>query len=186
VTRDTAPQQEAKTMSAPESHLFALAFDDEYKADEARALMKRLGGEGLIVLDQTAVVIVGLDGKVEITQDVDVTTSRRMEGHWLGIAAAAITGTMPLILAGTIAGEVIGRLSDHGITKKVMKPIADPLTPGTSALFVLARAESDEKRARTVDRLRQFNPKIVQTTVSPELKAHLEALLAEPPAATTS
>jgi uncharacterized membrane protein len=172
-------------MSEPANHLFALAFDDEYKADEARALMKRLAGEGLIVLDQTAVVVVGIDGKAKITQDEDVTRSRRMEGHWLGIAAAAITGTLPLIMAGTIAGEVIGRMTDHGITRHLMKPIVDALTAGTSALFVLGRAESEEKREQLVDRMRHFNPKIVHATVSPEMEAHLEALLKQSATATT-
>jgi hypothetical protein len=69
-------------MSDSVNNLYALAFDDEYKADEARALFKRMAGEGLLVLDQTAIVIVGIDGKASMTQDVDVTSSRRNQGHW--------------------------------------------------------------------------------------------------------
>jgi uncharacterized membrane protein len=173
-------------MSEPASNLYALAFDDEYKADEARALFKRMAGEGLLVLDQTAVVVVGLDGKAKITQDVDVTSNRRMQGHWLGIVAAAVTGVTPLILVGTIAGQVVGHLTDHGITKQEMKPIAEALMPGTSALFGLGRVEKDENRERIVERVRHFGPKIVHTTVSPELKAKIEGLLEQPPAAATS
>lgn len=169
-------------MSESTNNLFALAFDDEYKADEARALFKRMAGEGLLTLDQTAVVIVGMDGKAKITQDADVTGARRMQGHWLGIAVAAVTGVTPLILAGTLAGQVVGRLTDHGITKQMMKPIADALTPGTSALFGLGRAASDADRERIIERVRHFHPKIVQTSVSPELRQQIETLLDSPPA----
>ena len=168
-------------MSEAVNNLYALAFDDEYKADEARALFKRMDGEGLLALDQTAVVMVGIDGKAKITQDEDVTSARRTQGHWLGIVAAAVTGVTPLIFAGTIAGQVVGRLTDHGITKQMMKPIADALTPGTSALFVLGRATNDENRARVVERVRHFHPKIVQTSVPPELRQQIETLLDQPP-----
>src|SRR6185436_17596275 len=117
--------------------LYAVAFDDEFKSDEARALFKRMAGEGLLVIEETAVVIMSIDGKPTITQDADVTKSRRIEGHWLGILAAAMTGVLPLIMVGTVGGEIVGRMTDHGLTEGVMKPIADAMQPCTSALFGL-------------------------------------------------
>ena len=173
-------------MSEAVTNLWALAFDDEYKADEARALFRRMAGEGLLVLEETAVVVVGMDGKATITQDVDVTSTRRTEGHWLGIAAAAITGMTPLIMVGTVAGEVVGRLTDHGITKHKMKPIVDSLTPGTSALFGIGTARTDDSREKIIERIRQFNPKVLLVPVLPELKQQIEMLLAAPPEATTA
>jgi uncharacterized membrane protein len=167
-------------MSEPTNHLFALAFDDEYKADEARIELRRMGAEGLINLEETAVVVVGVDCKPKITQDVDVTSARRTEGHWLGIAAALVTGVQPLILVGTAAGQVLGVLTDHGITQRVMKPIADTLTPGTSALFAYGTAVHEEDRARVAERLGRFGGKLVYTTVAPELKETLSAMLEQP------
>ncbi len=173
-------------MSDPTYNLFALAFDDEYKADEARALFKRMAGEGLLVLEETAVIVMGIDGKPTITQDADVTKSRRMQGHWLGIVAAAATGVLPLIMVGTVAGEVVGRMTDHGLTARQMKPIADSLTPGTSALFGLGKSNSDVYREKIIERIRHFNAKIVQTSVSPVLRMQIEELLAQAPEAATS
>jgi uncharacterized membrane protein len=173
-------------MSEPTYNLFALAFDDEFKADEARASFKRMAGEGLLVLEETAVVVMGMDGKPTITQDADVTKTRRMQGHWLGIVAAAATGVLPLIMVGTVAGEVVGRMTDHGITGHMMKPIADSMTPGTSALFGFGKAHSDADRQKIVERIRHFNGTIVQTSVSPELRAQVEELLAQAPEPTTS
>ena len=173
-------------MSDSANNLYALAFDDQYKADEARTLFRRMAGEGLLVLDQTAVVVVGLDGKATVTQDVDVTSSRRMQGHWVGIVAAAVTGVTPLIMAGTIAGQLVGRLTDHGITTQTMKPIVDALAPETSALFVIGFARHDSDRATIVGRLRHLDPRIVETSVSPVLRQQIEALLDEPSVNPTS
>jgi uncharacterized membrane protein len=145
-----------------------------------------MAGEGLLVLDQTAIAIVGLDGKATITQDVDVTGTRRTQGHWVGIVAAAITGVTPLIMAGTVAGQVVGRLTDQGITKQKMQPIVDALTPETSALFVLGYVRHDQDRATIVERLRPLNPRIVETSVSPVLRQQIEALLDQPPKSAAS
>ena len=173
-------------MSESVNHLYALAFDDEYKADEARTLFKRMAGEGLFILEETAVVVMGLDGKPTITQDADVTKSRRTQGHWLGIVAAAATGVLPRIMVGTVAGAVVGRMTDHGLTVRMMKPVADSLTSCTSALFVLGRSRKDTDRHKVVDRIRHLNPKIVQTSVSPVLRQEIEGLLAQAPETTTS
>jgi len=173
-------------MSDAVNNLYALAFDDEYKADEARILFKRMAGEGLFILEETAVVIMGLDGKPTITQDADVAKSRRTQGHWLGIVAAAATGVLPLIMVGTVAGAVVGRMTDHGLTEHMMKPVAEALKDCTSALFVLGRLRDDANREKVVERIRHLNPKIVQTSVSPVLRQEIEGLLAEAPEVTTS
>lgn len=44
-------------------------------------------------------------------QDIDLEGRRRMMGHWLGISAALVTGSQPLIFVGSAVGEMIGRLT---------------------------------------------------------------------------
>jgi uncharacterized membrane protein len=123
-----------------ESHLVIVAYDDEYKADEFRVALRRMQGEGLLQVDESAVSVRGLDGKIRLSQELDLTAERKNQGHWLGILAAVVTGVQPLILAGTAAGAVIGKLTDHGITTNIMKEIGQSLTPRTSALFILGPA----------------------------------------------
>jgi uncharacterized membrane protein len=165
-------------MSATTSHLVAISFDDEYKADEARVALRRMQGDGLIDVAETATVVVNVDGKQRLSQDTDLTVTRRTQGHWIGIAAAFATGTMPFILAGTIAGTVVGKLTDHGITDGVMKKIGHTLTPCTSALFILVR-ESAHPEA-VVERLRPLGGKVAFTTLTPEAeKALTEAFEGE-------
>jgi uncharacterized membrane protein len=116
------------------SRLLALVFDDPYDADEAKAALYRMGGEGLLGIDETAVVVKQADGKVRVTQDVNVVSERQRVGHVMGLMAAAVTGTMPFVMAGTLCGRLVGRLTDHGITNKFAKDVGHELQPGTSGM----------------------------------------------------
>ncbi len=100
-------------MSANRRHLAAVIFDDEYKADEARLILRRAAGEGLIELGETAVVVKASDGKTHLTQDIDLVEKRKMQGHWLGLVAAVATGVQPLIMVGTAALFVLAERTRH-------------------------------------------------------------------------
>jgi uncharacterized membrane protein len=151
-------------VSERESYLVAIVYDDEYKADEARLILRRAQGEGLIELVETAVIVKSREGKPRLYQDVDLVATRKNQGHWIGVVAAVVTETQPLVLAGTVAGALIGRLTDTGITTGDMKTIGEQLIPGTSALFVLAKRT--EHRDAILRRLGPLGGKIAQTTLS--------------------
>lgn len=173
-------------MSTQPIHLVAIAYDDEFKADEARIIVKRAHREGIIDILETAVIVHGRDGKKLLTQDVDLEGKRRMQGHWLGIAAAVTTGVMPLIFVGTAAGAVVGRLTDLGIRTDELREVGRLLTPGTSALFVLAHQAV--QRGAVARRLQPLGGHVVQSTLSPATADELERLLqksADSPASAT-
>lgn len=163
-------------MSNKNNKLIALVFDDPYKAEEARAALHRMEGEGLLEMDETAVIVRKADDKVRVSQDVNVVAKDRQVGHVLGLVTAAITGTLPFILGGTIAGSLIGKLTDHGITNKFLKEVGKELQPGTSALVLLARSDPD-RRKRIVERLSVFGPKVLDSDLPAELEKELEAAL---------
>lgn len=163
------------------SRLLALVFDDPYDADEAKAALYRMGGEGLLELDETAVVVRYSDGKLRVSQDVNIVRRDQHVGHVLGLVAAAATGTLPFIMAGTLCGRLVGRLTDHGITDKFIKDIGKELRPGTSAVLLLVHADpahpQPERRQKVIDRLRQWHPKLLESDLSPQLEAELKAEL---------
>lgn len=165
-------------MSERQSHLVVIVYDDEYKADEARLILRRAQGEGLIELVETAVVVRAKDGKLGLYQDVDLVGKRKSQGHWLGIAAAVVTGVQPLILVGTATGALIGKLTDKGIKGGDLRDIGHDLTDGTSALLVLANRT--DHRDAVAERLRPLGGKIAQTTLDPDAQAALAAALEEP------
>ena len=59
-------------MTKPNNKLVAFVFDDPYKADEARAALHRMGGEGLLEIDETAVISKTPAGKVRVSQDTNI------------------------------------------------------------------------------------------------------------------
>jgi uncharacterized membrane protein len=160
-------------MSKNNNTLIALVFDDPYKADEAHAALNRMAGEGLLEIDETAVIVKKDDGKVRVSQDVDVLTKDQHLGHIAGLVTAAITGTMPFILAGTVAGKLIGRLTDDGITDKFLKSVQKELQPNTSVLVLYARSDP-ERRKKIAERLAVFNPKLLETNLPPELEQEIQ------------
>lgn len=156
-------------------YLVAIAYDDEFKADEARILVRRAQREGISEILETAVVVHEPDGKKRLTQDVDLESDRRRQGHWLGIAAALATGIQPLIFVGTAAGEVFGRLTDTGIHTSELKEFGKQLRPGTSALFVLGRQAV--QRGALAKRLAPLGGRVMQTTLSPATAEELDQIL---------
>lgn len=165
-------------------YLVAIAYDDEFKADEARILVRRAQYEGISDVVETAVVVLGRDGKKRLTQDIDLEAKSRTVGHWLGIAAALVTGIPPLIFVGTAVGEIVGRLTDTGILTSDLRGAAKQLQPGTSALFVLAHEAVP--RGALAERLRHLGGHVMRTTLSPATSDELDQLLQNSPASDVS
>ena len=159
-------------MSKNDNKLIALVFDDPYKADEVRAALNRMAGEGLAEIDETAVIVKKADGKIKVSQDLNEVEKDQHIGHIAGLITAAVTGTIPFILGGTIAGRLVGKLRDDGITNKFLKRVQEELKPGTSILVLFARSDA-ERRKQIANRLAKFNPKILESNMSPELEQQI-------------
>ena len=165
-------------MSETRNRLVALMFDDPYRADEARAALRRLGGEGVLEIGETALIEKRADGKVRVSQDMDTVAKDKKIGHIAGLVTAALTGTLPFILGGTIAGQLIGKLRDNGITNAFLKSVDHELRPNTSALVIYGHSNPGRKD-ELVTRMAPFNPKILESDLPPELESALnESLVA--------
>jgi uncharacterized membrane protein len=126
-------------------------------------------GEGLIELKETALIRKYPDGKTRISRDVDVEEKEQKVGHLVGLLTAAVTGTMPFVMLGTLAGRLLGRETDHGITNKFIKDVTKELKPRTSVLILLARSD-EERRKKVMERLAPSNSKILESDLPPELE----------------
>lgn len=159
-------------MERAKSKLVALVFGDPYMGEEARAALHRMGGEGLLEIDETALISKYEDGRIRTSQDLNVVNGGQKAGHIIGLVTAAISGSMPFILAGTVAGRLVGKLMDHGITNKFIKNVAKQIQPGTSALVILARSD-EERRLTVIEKLKAFDPKIIEADLPPDLEIEL-------------
>lgn len=156
--------------------LLAFMFDDPYKADEARAALHRMEGEGWLDIVESATIVKKADGKMRISQDMDLVGRDKHIGHIAGLLTAAITGTMPFILAGTVAGKVVGMLTDNGVTDRFCKQVGEALTPGTSA-FILYGSSDEARRGHVREKLKTFNPKLIESNLPDDVEQSIQAAL---------
>jgi uncharacterized membrane protein len=155
------------------SHLIALVFDDQFKGEEARTALRRMVGEGLLEIQDSVLITKRLDGQTQISQEDNVTHQGQKTGNVAGLIAAAVTGTVPFLLAGTVAGRLVDKLMDHGITYKFVKTVKQEIDPGTSVLILLADSDP-ERRQVIIDRLRIYEPHVVESDLPAELEREIE------------
>ena len=153
------------------AELIVLGFKDETTADTAISELENMQREQLIALADWARVTRRLDGKLDVRQATNTAGT--------GAAGGALWGTlfgliflMPLAGAaiGAATGALMGALSDYGIDDKFVKDLGQKITPGTSALFLyIVQATTD----RVVDRLKQYQPEILRTSLSQDAEEKL-------------
>jgi uncharacterized membrane protein len=136
------------------SHLIAVAFDDEFKAEEVRSQLLRLQQSYLVDLEDAVVAVRGPDDKIRLRQLHSVTTAGIISGGFWGTLIGLIF-LHPLfgLAVGAAAGAVTGALTDVGINDDFMKQLAKHVAPGSSVLFVLLRRATLDK---LLEHLNQF------------------------------
>jgi uncharacterized membrane protein len=155
------------------SELIVLGFNDAATADNVVPEIQRLQSEGLLELADWARVIRGFDGKIDVRQGTSTTG--------IGAAGGALWGMlfgllflMPFagMAIGAATGAIAGKLTDVGIDDKFIKDVGGQLKPGTSALFLyVVQATSD----RVTERLKQYNPTVLRTSLSHDAEEQLRA-----------
>lgn len=157
------------------SDLIAIAYDDEYKAEEVRLTLIKLQKEHLIELEDAAVVVKNTEGKVKLKQAVDLTAAGAVSGGFWGL----LIGTLflsPILGAavGAAAGAASGALSDIGVDDDFMKSLGETLKPGSSALFVLVRKVTPDK---VLDEVAPYGGTVLRTSLSKDEEAQLQEVL---------
>lgn len=158
-------------------NLFVITFQDETGANDMLDEVIRLKKQKLISVDDAAVVVHPQNGKVKVKQAKSLTGAGALGGAFWGMLFGLIF-FMPLagLAIGAATGALAGKLSDYGIDDKFIKSIADKVTPGTSALFLLVHGAQREK---VIAALKPYGGELLQSSLSPKQEAQLrEALVA--------
>lgn len=156
-------------------NLIVVAYDTEFKAEEVRLDFLKMQKSYLVSLEDAVIVEKKQDGKVKLHQMYNLTARGAVGGGFWGTLIGLIF-LNPLLglVVGAGAGAVAGALSDVGINDAFMKELAQKLTPGTSALFLLVDSELTDK---VLDELRGTGGTVLQTSLSSEDDAKLQAVL---------
>jgi len=160
------------------STLVAIEYDDPFKAEEVRLSLMKLQKEYLIDLEDAVVAVKDQKGKVRLHQAVNLTAAGALSGGFWGALIGLIFLNPLLGMAmGVAAGAISGALRDVGINDNFMKQLAANMKPGSSTLFVLVRKVTPDK---VLDEIRGTGGKVLQTSLSDEDEAKLQAALHVP------
>jgi uncharacterized membrane protein len=157
------------------STLIVIGYEDQFKAEETRLKLWKLQKDYLIDLEDAVVAIKDEKGKVKLHQAVNLTTAGAVSGgFWGSLVGLIFLNPLLGMAVGATAGAVSGVLTDVGIDDKFMKELAQALSPGSSALFVLCRKATPDK---VLEELRGTGGKILKTSLSHDDEAKLQAAL---------
>ena len=155
--------------------LIAVTYDTEFKAEEVRLDFIKMQKSYLVSLEDAVIAEKKPNGKIKLHQMYNLTASGAVGGGFWGIPGMIVGVPIMLgLVVGAGAGAVAGALSDVGINDDFMKQLAEKLTPGTSALFVLVDSDLTDK---VLDALRGTGGTVLQSSLSHEDEAKLQAAL---------
>jgi uncharacterized membrane protein len=157
------------------STLVVIEYDDMYKAEETRLLLRKLQKDYLIDMEDAVVAVKDEQGKVKLNQAVNLTAMGAVSGgFWGSLIGLIFLNPLIGLAVGAGAGAVSGALTDVGINDNFMKELAGGLTPRSSALFVLVRKSTPD---RVLEELTGTGGKILKTSLTHEDEAKLQAAL---------
>jgi len=162
------------------SNLFVLAFDDEHGAERMLSAVADWQRQNLIKIDDAAILIRRPDGKPKIKQARSLVGAGALGGAFWG-ALFGLLFLAPWLGAaiGAGIGALSGKLAGAGVDRNFIESISNEIKPGNSALFIYTREGVVDK---ILPQVKQYNPRIIQTSLSMEAEKKLkEAMGAEEP-----
>jgi uncharacterized membrane protein len=154
------------------ANLTAWKFDGPDGASQAVRTLKELQDEGLIVIDDAAIVEWPQGKKKPKTRQVDDMTGERALGGAFWGFLFGILFFVPLIGAavGAGVGAMSARLGHVGIDDEFIDQVKGAVTEGTSALFLLSSSGVVDQIQR---RFIGTNPQLIATNLGPDQEARL-------------
>ena len=159
------------------ANLVVVLYDDQFRAKEVMKELKVLKENKQLEIDDAAYVTKDNEGRFHVHQEHSLTKSGMVAGGMGGIVAGLLF-TIPIagLAVGAAAGAIAGKKSDIGIDDKVIKAMNDEMRLNTSAVFLLVH---DVNRDAVMPIFTKYGGKVMQTTVSAEDEAKLQAMLDE-------
>jgi uncharacterized membrane protein len=157
------------------SNLVAIAYPDRETAEQVRQELAAMTKEHLVRLDDAVVVVRDEDGKVKLDQAMSTTGAGAAGGAlWGGLIGLLFLAPLFGMAIGAASGAIAGKVSDVGVNDDFMKELGAKLEPGGAALIALGQTDARDK---LVERLSKYGGHVIQTSLSNEEEAQLQAAL---------
>jgi len=155
------------------TYTLVLKYHAPDTAASVRATIHDLSKQGLVKLDDAAMVSRGEDGKLDVHNELDRGVKwGALIGGGVGLLLAGILFPVAGIVVGAAAGAAVGATTDMGLSKNYVKEVGEALEPGQSALFMIVREGNSDA---VLSALRQHQGEVLQTTLPPGMDANLRA-----------
>jgi uncharacterized membrane protein len=148
------------------ANLLVITFDNMDEAGKLLGSIKELQKEAQIQINDAAVIVKDEEGKVKVKDQADSgMKAGAIGGGILGLIIGTIFFPIGGMLLGAAAGAMIGKMAHLGVDKDFVKEVTAELTPGTSALFLMA---SKGNPGPIRDVLEKYHGKVFQSTLDEE------------------
>ncbi len=159
------------------NNLIVIVFEEVGAAEQVHEALVKGKKEGLLQIDNAAVVEKAQDGKVHVKNQISRGTWMSTGvGGLLGLLIATVFFPIGGLVLGLAGGALVGRMLNTGVDGKFVKEVEAELKPGTSALFILVN-KADPTAELAI--LRQYKGKVLQTTLSTEAEESLKKALGD-------
>ena len=160
-----------------DSNIVVLRFEGKSQAENMLSIFNEMQDRGIVTLEDSVIASRGPGDNIEIKQTQSVTGKYTIRGSGIGLLAGLLLGG-PIggLVGGTVVGAVAGALKDVGLDDKFIKETSEMLSPGSSALFLMGRADDPEK---FLEELKPFKAVVATTSLSEEQETRLKKTLAE-------
>jgi len=148
------------------ANLLVITFDNMDEAGKLLGSIKELQKEAQIQINDAAVIVKDKEGKVKVKNQADSgMKAGAIGGGILGLIIGTIFFPIGGMLLGAAAGAMIGKMAHLGVDNDFVKEVTAELTPGTSALFLMA-SKGNPGPIRAV--LEKYHGKVFQSTLDEE------------------
>ncbi|WP_436908676.1 DUF1269 domain-containing protein [Halosimplex marinum] len=156
--------------------LVVLAFETEDGAESVREQMYELQEQGLLTVDDAAIVVRRSDGRVKVKQAHSLAGVGALGGAFWGTLIGLLFLAPWLgLVTGTGLGTVIGKIGDIGLKPEFVEEVSETIETGHSALFLWTR---HAKRERIREELSDIDFTIIHTDLPPDRAARLRETFA--------
>lgn len=155
--------------------LVVLTFDDMDTAEKVHQSLVSAKKQGLVQIDDAAVVVKDEEGKVKVDNQVARGTwISTAVGGGLGLLIGAIFFPIGGLVLGLAGGALVAKAMDLGVDGKFVDEVSEKIQPGTSALFIMAE---DANTAAILAVLREYEGHVLQTTLDTEAEEAIKKAL---------
>jgi uncharacterized membrane protein len=145
------------------SELIVIGYEDAATARQAYEQVLRLQQDFVVELRGLAIVDVDADGKTHVdTPQRIIGTSAAMGALW-GLLFGVLFFVPGMALLGGALGALIGKLNKSGVDDRFRAQVHDLLSPGHSAVVIMAGKITEDKFAAGMQR---FGGQILKTSLS--------------------